>query len=141
MGHHANNPYGAGNRAVRGIDRKREQERRFMLSAAAKNADKLAIRLVQRLLDAHIIETSSESAVRELFENLFKNMPDMEDFDIQYKIAPLRQLVMDANFLSLYLTQYIIEDVIDHPKIQDIFGDDLEIYNAVNSVMDSIRPR
>jgi hydroxypyruvate isomerase len=141
MGHHASNPYGAGNRAVRDIDRKREQERRFMLSTAYKYADTLAVKLVQRLLDAHIIETSSESAIRELFENLFKNMQDMEDFDIQYKIAPLRQLVMDANFLSLYLTQYIIEDLLEHPKIQDIFGDDLEIYKAVDSVMDSLRPR
>ena len=112
-----------------------------MLSTANKHADRLAIRLVQRLLDAHIIETSSESSIRELFENLFKNMQDMEDFDIQYKIAPLRQLVMDANFLSLYLTQYIIEDLIEHPKIQDIFGDDLEIYKVVDSVMDSLRPR
>ena len=141
MGQHASSPYGAGNRAVRDIDRKREQERRFMLSAAFKNADRLAIRLVQRLLDSHIIETTSESAIRELFENLFKNLQDMEDFDIQYKIAPLRQLVMDANFLSLYLTQYIVEDLLDHPKIQDIFGDDLEIYKVVDSVMDNIRPR
>lgn len=141
MGHHASNPYGAGNRAVRDIDRKREQERRFMLSTAYKHADTLAVKLVQRLLDAHIIETTSESAIRELFENLFKNMQDMEDFDIQYKIAPLRQLVMDANFLSLYLTQYIIEDLLEHPKIQDVFGDDLEIYKAVDSVMDSLRPR
>ncbi len=140
MGHHASNPYGAGNRAVRDIDRKREQERRFILSAAYKNADRVAIRLVQKLLDAHIIETSSESAIRELFENLFKNMQDMEDFDIQYKIAPLRQLVVNANFLSLYLTQYIIEDLLNHPKIQDVFGDDLEIYKVVDSVVDSLRP-
>ncbi len=141
MGHHASNPYGAGNRAVRDIDRKREQERRFMLSTAYKHAEGLATKLVQRLLDAHIVETTSESAIRELFENLFKNMQDMEDFDIQYKIAPLRQLVTDANFLSLYLTQYIIEDLLDHPKIQDVFGDDLEIYKVVDSVMDNLRPR
>ena len=140
-GHHAHNPYGAGDRAVRNIDRKREKERRFMLSAAYKYADELAMKLVQRLLDKHIIETSSDSAIREVFAELFQKLQDMEEFDIQFKIAPVRQLVPDPNFISLYLLQYIVEDLIDHPKIQDVFGDDLDVYKAVDSVMNQIRPR
>jgi hypothetical protein len=140
-GHHAHNPYGAGDRAVRSIDRKREKERRFMLSATYKYADELAMKLVQRLLDKHIIETSSDSAIREVFAVLFQKLQDMEEFDIQFKIAPVRQLVPDANFISLYLLQYIVEDLINHPKINDIFGDDLDIYQAVDSVMNQIRPR
>lgn len=140
MGHHASNPYGSGNKAVRAIDRKREQERRFMLSAAFKYADDLAHKLVQRLLDQHIIETTSESAIREIFANLLRNLQDQEEFDIQFKIAPLRQLTVNPNFISLYLTQYIIEDLINHTKIEDVYGDDIDIYKAVDSVLDKIRP-
>ena len=140
-GHHAHNPYGAGDRAVRSIDRKREKERHFMLSATYKYADELAMKLVQRLLDKHIIETSSDSAIREVFAAIFQKLQDMEEFDIQFKIAPVRQLVPDANFISLYLLQYIVEDLINHPKINDIFGDDLDVYQAVDSVMNQIRPR
>jgi len=137
---HQSNPYGTDARASSAIDRKREKERRYMLQQAYKNAEALSFKLVQRLLDNQIIETTSESAIREVFENLLRKISDMEEFDIQFKIAPIRQLVADPNFISLYLTQYITEDLIDNPKIQDVFGDDQEIYNAVDSVMKSVRP-
>ena len=120
----------ATDKTIRAIDRKREQERRFMLSQAFKNAEELSTRLVQRLIDKHIIETTSEQAMRD----------NMEDFDIQFKIAPLRNLANDPNFISLFLTQFIIEDLVDHPKVQDVFGDDLEIYQTVDSILGRIRP-
>lgn len=137
---HQSNPYGTDARASSAIDRKREQERRYMLQQTAKNAEILATKLVQRLLDAEIIETTSESAIREVFENLLKKIATMEEFDIQFKIAPIRQIVSNPNFISLYLTQYITEDLIDHPKILDVFGDDSDIYQAVDSVMKTVRP-
>jgi len=125
---------------IRAIDRKREQERRFMLSQAFKNAEEISARLVQRLIDRHIIETTSEQAMRELFSDQLRTLSNMEEFDIQFKIAPLRNLATDPNFISLFLTQYIIEDLIDHPKVQDVFGDDLDIYRAVDSILNKIRP-
>ena len=105
----------ATDKTIRAIDRKREQERRFMLSQAFKNAEELSTRLVQRLIDRHIIETTSEQSMRELFYDQLRAISNMEEFDIQFKIAPLRNLANDPNFISLYLTQYIIEDLIDHP--------------------------
>ena len=125
---------------IRAIDRKREQERRFMLTQAFKNAEEISTRLVQRLIDRHIIETTSEQAMREVFTERLRTLSNMEEFDIQFKIAPLRNLATDPNFISLFLTQYIIEDLIDHPKVQDVFGDDLDIYLAVDSILNKIRP-
>ena len=125
---------------IRAIDRKREQERLFMLSQAFKNAEEISTRLVQRLIDQHIIETTSEQAMRELFADQLRTLSNMEEFDIQYKIAPLRKLATDPNFISLFLTQFIIEDLIDHPKVQDVFGDDLDIYRSVDSILNKIRP-
>jgi hydroxypyruvate isomerase len=130
----------ATDKTIRAIDRKREQERRFMLSLAFKNAEELSTRLVQRLLDQHIIETTSDQTMRELFVDQLRSLSNMEDFDIQFKITPLRNLATDPNFISLFLTQFIIEDLVDHPKVQDIFGDDLDIYRTVDSVMKKIRP-
>ena len=137
---YAHNPYGAGDRAVRSIDRNREKERRIMLKLAQKHSDELSTRLVQRLLDAHIIETTNVDAIREHFGNLFQKLRDMDEFDLQFKIAPLRQLASDPNFLTLYVTQHIIEDLIEHSAIDDIFGDDQEIFLAVDSIMDKLRP-
>jgi hypothetical protein len=125
---------------IRAIDRKREQERRFMLSQAFKNAEEISTRLVQRLIDRHIIETTSDQAMRDLFTDQLRTLSNMEEFDIQFKIAPLRNLATDPNFISLFLTQYIIEDLINHPKVQDVFGDDLDIYRAVDSILNKIRP-
>jgi hydroxypyruvate isomerase len=130
----------ATDKTIRAIDRKREQERRFMLSLAFKNAEELSTRLVQRLLDQHIIETTSDQTMRELFVDQLRSLSNMEDFDIQFKITPLRNLATDPNFISLFLTQFIIEDLVDHPKVQDIFGDDLDIYRTVDSIMKKIRP-
>ena len=111
-----------------------------MLSQAFKNAEELSTRLVQRLIERHIIETTSEQSMRELFYDQLRAISNMEEFDIQFKIAPLRNLANDPNFISLYLTQYIIEDLIDHPKVQDVFGDDLDIYRTIDSVLSKIRP-
>lgn len=122
------------------IDRKRERERRMMLQTLYKNAPDLSVRLVQRLLDKHILETTSNEAISKIFAELFEKMAEMEEFEMQYKIAPIRQLVIDPNFLSLYVTQFIIEDLVEHEKVQDIFGDDLEIYRVVDSVLGAIRP-
>lgn len=112
-----------------------------MLSTAYKYADDLAIKLVQRLLDMKIIETTSQSAITEVFANQLHGLQDMEEFDINFKTAPVRQLVINPNFMSLYFTQYIIEDLINHDKIDDVYGDDVDIYKAVDSVLDKIRPK
>jgi len=141
MGHvSASNPYGAGNKAVNAIDRKRERERRYMFKKAYEIADELALHLVQRLLDKNIIETDSADAVRRSVSNELQKLQDIEDFDLQFKIAPLRQLTSDPNFLSLYMTQYIIEDLINHPRIEDVYGNDIDIYKVVDSILHRIRP-
>jgi len=135
------NPSNSTNKTIDAIDRKRERERQFMLKKSRELAPELAVSLVQRLLDKHIIETNSVQAIQEVVEKQLQRMSDMEEFDMQFKIAPIRNLTPDPNVISLYLTQFIIEDLIDHNNIQDVFGDDLDIYRAVDSVLTKIRPR
>lgn len=137
----AHNPYGSQIKASDSIDRERERERRVMVQACYKYAGELSLKLVQRLLDKKIIETTSEQALREVFEKLFGKISDLEEFEMQFKIAPVRGLVNNPNPISLYITQYITEDLIENPVVQDVFGDDLEIYNAVDSVLGKIRPK
>ena len=129
----------ATDKTIRTIDRKREQERRKMFHQAKDNAEALSAKLVQRLLDKEIIETHSVQGIRECFEEQLKRWSFLEDFELQMKIAPVRTLAQDPNVVSLYITQYIVEDLINHPDIQDVFGDDLDIYLAVDSVFKSLR--
>lgn len=134
------NPGSSTNKTIDAIDRKRERERQFMLKKSRELARELAVALVQRLLDLHIIETNSVQAIQDVMEKQLSQLGDMEEFEMQYKIAPVRNLTPDPNVITLYLTQYIIEDLINHSNIQDVFGDDLEIYRAVDSVLSRIRP-
>ncbi|MEA2113967.1 MAG: hypothetical protein U9P36_01120 [Thermodesulfobacteriota bacterium] len=135
------NPSSSTNKAIDALDRKRERERLFILNKARENAPELAVRLVQRLIDEHIIETNDVKAIQEGVEKQLREPSDMDEFEIRLKIADIRTLVPDPNILSLYLTAYVIDDLIDHPSIQDIFGDDLDVYNTVESVLAMIRPR
>lgn len=132
-------PNRATDRTIRTIDRKREQERRKMFLRAKDHAQEFAAKLVQRLIDREIIETNSVSAIREAFENQLQKLSYIEEFELQMKIAPIRTIAQDPNVVSLYFTQYIVEDLIQHPAIQDVFGDDLDIYLAVDSVFRVLR--
>ena len=141
MGGHSHNPYRADAAASNSIDRKREQERRYMLQSAFRHSEELATKLVQRLLDQHIIETTSVDGIRETISDQLQHVSNMEEHDFNFKIAPIRQLVPNPNPLSLYMTQYIIEDLIDHRDIEDIFGEEAEVYQVVESVLGSLRPK
>jgi hypothetical protein len=132
-------PNRATDRTIRTIDRKREQERRKMFLRAKEHAQEFATKLVQRLLDREIIETNSVAAVKDAFENQLLKLGYLEEFELQMKIAPIRTIAQDPNVVSLYFTQYIVEDLIQHPAIQDVFGDDLDIYRAVDSVFRVLR--
>ncbi|OQX19436.1 MAG: hypothetical protein BWK76_04500 [Desulfobulbaceae bacterium A2] len=125
----------ATNRTINAIDRKRDRERRHWLVKVRDEAPELAVALIQRLMDEHIIETTSNQALSELMEKQLRQLIDMDEFDLQFKVAPLRSIVTNPNLVCLYLTQYIIEDLINHPKVQDIFGNDADIYRVVETVV------
>ncbi|PIE55819.1 MAG: hypothetical protein CSA34_07290 [Desulfobulbus propionicus] len=139
MARHSN-PGSSTNRTIDALDRKRERERQIMLLRARDNASELAAALVQTMLDQRILETNDVQTISQAIEEQLKLMCDLEEFELQYKIAPLRLLTQDPNVCSLFITQYVVEDLIDHPNIQDIFGDDMDIYNAVDSILSKIRP-
>ena len=94
--------YGFRISAIRSIDRKREQERRKMFLKAKDHASEFAAKLVQRLIDREIIETTSVIEVREAFENQLNKLGYLEEFELQMKIAPVRTLAQDPNVVSLY---------------------------------------
>jgi len=126
-------------KTIRAIDRKRERERRTMFRTAKDHAEPLAAKLVQRLIDREIIEISSVTGIRKSLEDQLHKLAMMEDFDLQMKIAPVRTLVQDPNIVSLYLTQYVVEDLVNHPDVLDVFGDDLDVYRAIDSVLRVLR--
>lgn len=110
-----------------------------MFLRAKDHAPEFAAKLVQRLIDREIIETNSVTAIKDAFESQLQKLGYIEEFELQMKIAPVRTVAQDPNVVSLYFTQYIVEDLIQNPAIQDVFGDDLDIYLAVDSVFRVLR--
>ena len=54
-----------------------------------------------------------------------------EDFDIDYVIAPFRSLISNPNIASLYLTAFVVETLINHKDVIDIYGSDDDIYFCI----------
>lgn len=135
------NPNRTTDKTVRAIDRKREQERRKMFIHARDHAEMLSAKLVQRLIDREIIETDSVESMRSAFEKQLRSFHMLDEFDLQLRLAPFRTLVQDPNIVSLCLTQFVVEDLVEHPDIQDVFGEDIDIYRAVDSITKVLRPQ
>ena len=92
------NPNRATDKTVRAIDRKREQERKKMFIHARDHAEILAIKLVQRLMDKKIIETTSVDSMHTAFEKQLKSLAMMDEFDLQLKLAPVRTLSAGSQY-------------------------------------------
>ncbi|MBC8457689.1 MAG: DUF507 family protein [Deltaproteobacteria bacterium] len=95
-------------------------------------------RLSQALLMEKIIETDNPAAISKVILQGLKKTMKINEFDFKYFIAPIRNLVPRPNLYSLYITQYIMEVIINDPTVIDIYGTDLDIYKVVNNVMTQI---
>ena len=97
--------------------------------------------LSQTLLMKKIIETDNPAAVSDAILTGLKKAIKSSEFDLKYFIAPIRGLVPRPNPISLYMTQYIMEVIINDPDVIEIYGTDKEIYQVVNDVFIQIRDK
>jgi ribosome-associated translation inhibitor RaiA len=95
-------------------------------------------KLSQALLMEKVIETESPAAISDLILKGLKRALNSSEFDFKYFISPIRDLVSRPNPISLYMTQYIMEVLIDDPHVIEIYGTDLDIYQAINKVVSQI---
>lgn len=95
-------------------------------------------KLSQTLLMKKIIETDDPGVISDLILKGLKQALNSSDFDFEYFIAPVRKIVPRPDKYSLYMTQYIIEGLINHPSVIDVYGTDVEIYETVNEVLSQI---
>ena len=133
--------FGSGRVQERIIDRleRKEREEAFQRDRFFKfKLTEIHTQLYQSLLMEKIIETDNTAAVSDLLLKGLKKVLRSSEFDFKYFIAPIRQLVPRPNPISLYMTQYILEVLIDDPSVVEVYGTDLEIYKVVNHVITQI---
>ena len=115
------------------LDSAKEAARAAAINQLYEGGEDLANRIAMKLIEEKLIETKNKKELERQLAGCIKALIEAEDFDVQYQIAPLRTLVRRPNFVSLYITAFVIEQLINHRTVIDIYGTDEEIYNCVNS--------
>jgi hypothetical protein len=94
--------------------------------------------LSQSLLTEKVIETDNPASVSDLLLKGLKQALRANEFEFKYFIAPIRNLLPNPNLISLYLTQYILEVILNDPSVLEVYGTDSDIYKVVNDVMNRV---
>ncbi|MGM0417687.1 MAG: hypothetical protein ACQEQS_03080 [Thermodesulfobacteriota bacterium] len=114
------------------IESSREREKQEMLYLLKEKTETVSNSVAMKLIENDLIETTNKNGLQRQIQLCLEELTKADDFDIDYKVAPVRNIVKNPNFISLYITSFIIEDLLNHKDVIDIFGDDPEIYACVN---------
>ena len=114
------------------IESSKEYERRQAINAVRDRMEPLANAISQRLVDSDLVETTSKNTLEEQILRCLEKLSRSDDFEVDYQIAPIRRLVPHPNIVSLYVTAFVIEQLIKHKDVVDIFGSDEDIYLCIN---------
>ena len=114
------------------IESSKEYERRQAINAVRDRMEPLANAISQRLIDSELVETTSKNTLEEQIRGCLEKLSRSDDFEVDYQVAPIRRLVPHPHIVSLYVTAFVIEKLIKHKDVVDIFGSDEDIYLCIN---------
>jgi len=123
------------------IESSKEYARRKAISNAKELLEPLSNAIAMKLIERELIETKSKNSLEEQFQYSLEMLSREDDFEIDYKTSPFRKLVPNPNIVSLYLTAFVLETLIDHKDIIDIYGSDEDIYLCIHHQVNAILPR
>ena len=122
------------------IESTKEHMRRMAISKVRDCSEPLANAITSKLIEKDLVETTSQNSFEEQIQKCLDRMTRMDDFDIDYQVAPLRNLVPQPQIVSLYVTAYVIEKLIDHKDVVDVYGSDEDLYFTINQQVKKFLP-
>lgn len=114
------------------IESSKEHARRMAISGIRDCIDPLSNAIAMKLVENSLVETTSKNSLEEQIRRCLDKLGRADDFDIDYQISPLRSLVPQPHVVSIYVTAFVLEQLINHKDTVDIFGSDEEIYTVIN---------
>ena len=114
------------------IESSKEHARRRAIAAIQDFIEPLSNAIAMQLIENKLVETGNKNGLEEQINKCLDKLSHADDFDVDYQIAPFRHLVSHPHTITLYLTAFVIEQLINHRDIIDIFGSDEDIYNCIN---------
>ncbi|MCP3876463.1 MAG: hypothetical protein GY699_25395 [Desulfobacteraceae bacterium] len=123
------------------IESSKERERIRTISTIRDNIDSFSNKVSMKLIESGLIETVSKSSVENQIARCLDELCKAEDFDIDYMVAPFRTLISNPNIASLYLTAFIVEKLINHKDVIDVYGSDEDIYFTIQKQLTNLLPK
>ena len=120
------------------IESSKERERIRTISTIRDNIDAFSNKVAMKLIETGLIETVSKSSIENQIARCLDTLCKAEDFDIDYMVAPFRTLISNPNIASLYLTAFIVEKLINHRDVIDVYGSDEDIYYCIQKKLTSL---
>ncbi len=122
------------------IESSKEYARRRALSNLRDCIEALGNAVALKLVENELVETTSKNTLEELLSKSLEKLTRLDDFEIDYRSAPFRSIVPNPHVVSLYLTAFVIEDLINHKTVVDIFGSDEDIYYCIHRQVSKYLP-
>lgn len=122
------------------IESSKEYARRKAIAGARDCDEPLSNAIAMKLVESNLVETTSKNALEEEILKCLGRLTHAEDFDIDYLTAPFRNIVPQPHVVSLYVTSFVIETLINHKVVVDIYGSDEEIYRCINQQVTKFLP-
>lgn len=116
------------------IESSKERERYRSIHAVRENVDLFSNKLSMKLVEDGLVETVSKNAIQEQIAKCIDTLCKAEDFDIDFQVAPFRTIVQNPNIVSLYLTAFVVEKLINHKDVIEIYGSDEDIYFCIQKI-------
>jgi hypothetical protein len=114
------------------IESSKEYARRKDIENAVDCKEPLSNAIAMKLVENNLVETTNKNILEEQIIKCIEKLGRSDEFDIDYKIAPFRNIIPNPNIVSIYVTAFVIETLINHKVVVDIYGSDEEIYFCIN---------
>ena len=123
------------------IESSKEYARKKAISGVRDCLEPLANSIAMKLVENSLVETTNKNALEEQIKKSLDKLGRTEDFDIDYQTAPFRDIVSNPHVVSIYVTAFVIEKLINHKDVIDIFGSDEDIYYCINQQVIKFLPQ
>ncbi|NQT69814.1 MAG: hypothetical protein HQ552_09555 [Desulfobacteraceae bacterium] len=122
------------------IESSKEYARRRAIAGIRDCDEQLSNAIAMKLIESNLVETTSKDTLEEQILKCLGRLTRAEDFDVDYQTAPFRSIVHQPHVVSLYVTSFVIETLINHKAVVDIYGSDEEIYHCINQQVTKFLP-
>jgi len=106
------------------IESSKEYARRKTIESIKDRIEPLSNAIAMKLIESNLVETTNKNVLEEQILKCLEKLSRADEFEIDYQNAPFRHITTQPNVSSLYVTAFVIETLINHKVVVDIFGSD-----------------